>query len=116
MNVEKLTTDARRLAANLVDINEGLVLHLGDSGANGRLVKDVAKVGSVREHGIDAQLQERRREVETVLRESSSSLRQTHLAQRGLEIGVELELKLGQINADALPLPALLEPLEVDAL
>lgn len=53
----RLTTDASRLAANLIDIDEGFVLHFGDPGANGRLVEDVTEVGRIREHCIDAQLQ-----------------------------------------------------------
>lgn len=55
---KKLTCGASRLAANLVKIDESLVLHFGDFAVTDRPLEDVTQVGRIREYFIDAQLQE----------------------------------------------------------
>lgn len=55
---KKLTSGASRLAANLVEIDESLVLYFGDFAVTDRSLKDVTQVGRIREYFIDPQLQE----------------------------------------------------------
>lgn len=112
---QELTANAGCLAADLIHIDEGLVLHLGDARADGRILEDVAEISRIREHGIDAQLR-KCAGIGLQSTESRAIPDRTNLIQSGLQIGVELKLKLGQVDGHALPLPAILQELEVDAL
>ena len=54
----KLTAGSCGFAANFIDIYERFVLQLGDAHIDWRILKQIAKVRSIRKHGADAQLLE----------------------------------------------------------